>query len=98
VSNQGVLSVYNARSGERLYQQRVGTGGSYSASLVGGDGKIYLSSEDGDVYVVKAGSKYELLAHNTVGEVIMATPAISEGSLLIRTMQHLIAIGTQPAR
>jgi outer membrane protein assembly factor BamB len=93
LANQGVLSVYNAKSGERLYQQRVGNGGSYSASLVGGDGKVYLSSEDGEINVVKAGPKYELLATNSVGEVVMATPAISDGLLLIRTMQHVIAIG-----
>ena len=69
-------------------------GGSYSASIVGGDGKIYLFSEDGDVYVVKAGPKYELLAQNSVGEVVMATPAMSDGLLLIRTMQHVLAVGT----
>lgn len=93
LTNQGVLSAYNAKNGERVYQQRVGNGGSYSASLVGGDGKVYLFSEDGDVYVVKAGPKYELLAHNTVGEVIMATPAISDGLLVVRTMQSVMAIG-----
>jgi outer membrane protein assembly factor BamB len=93
LANQGVLSAYNAKSGERLYQQRVGNGGSYSASLVGGDGKLYLTSEDGEVYVVRAGPKYELLAQNSVGEVVMATPAISDGTLLIRTMGHVVAIG-----
>ena len=97
VNNQGVLSCYNAKSGERIYQERVGNGGSYSASPVAGDGKIYLFSEDGDVYVVKAGPKMEVLAHNTAGEVIMASPAVSDGMLFIRTMQHLIAV-TAPAK
>jgi outer membrane protein assembly factor BamB len=97
VNNQGVPSAYNAKNGERIYQERVGNGGSYSASMVAGDGKVYLFSEDGDVYVVKAGSKMELLAHNNVGEVVMATPAISDGMLFIRTMQHLYAIGV-PAK
>lgn len=98
LSNQGVLSAYNATSGERLYQQRVGNGGSYSASVVGGDGKIYLSSEDGEINVVKAGPKYELLAQNNVGEVVMATPAISDGMLLIRTMQHVMAVAAPAAK
>ncbi len=87
-----MLSAYNAKSGERLYQQRAGNGGSYSASPVAGDGKIYLSSEDGDMYVVKAGPKFEMLSHNTIGEVIMATPAISDGTIFVRTMQHVYAI------
>ena len=97
MNNQGVLSCYNAKSGERIYQERVGNGGSYSASPVAGDGKIYLFSEDGDVYVVKAGPKMEVLAHNTAGEVIMASPALSDGMLFIRTMQHLIAVNA-PAK
>ena len=57
------------------------------------DGKIYLSSEDGDVFVVKAGPKYELLAKNPVGEVMMATPAISDGLLIVRTVSHIYAFG-----
>ena len=95
LQNQGVLSAYDMKSGSRLYQQRVGNGGSYSASPVAGDGKIYLPSEDGDVYVVKAGPKYELLGHGTLGEVVMATPAISDGTLYVRSMQKLWAIGTK---
>ena len=97
VNNQGVLAAYNAKTGERIYQERVGSGGSYSASMVAGDGKIYLFSEDGDVYVVKAGPKMEVLAHNNVGEVVMATPALSVGVLFIRTMKHVYAIGA-PAK
>jgi len=93
-SNQGVLTAYNAKTGERVYQERLGgTGGAFTASPVASDGKIYLSSEDGDVFVVKAGPKYELLAKNPVGEVMMATPAISDGLLIVRTVSHLYAFG-----
>lgn len=93
-SNQGVLTAYNARSGDRIYQERLGgTGGAFTASPVASDGKIYLSSEDGDVFVVKAGPSYELLAKNPVGEVMMATPAISDGLLIVRTVSHLYAFG-----
>jgi hypothetical protein len=52
-----------------------------------------LSSEDGDVFVVKAGPKYELLATNPVGEVMMATPAISDGLVIVRGINHLFAFG-----
>jgi len=89
----GVLSCYEARSGNRLYQERLGEGMSaFTASPVAADGKIYIAAEDGDVYVIKAGPKYELLAKNSMGEACMATPAISEGSLFFRTQSHLVAI------
>ena len=96
-NNQGVLTAYNAKTGERVYQERLGgTGGAFTASPVASDGKIYLSSEDGDVFVVKAGPKYELLAKNPVGEVMMATPAISDGLLIVRTVSNLYAFGNTP--
>ena len=94
LSNNGVLTAYNAKTGERLYQERLaGRGGAFTASPVAADGKLYLSSEDGEVFVVKAGPKYEFLGENKMGEVIMATPAISDGTLYVRTTGHLYAIG-----
>ena len=96
-SNQGVLAAYNAKTGERAYQERIGgKGGAFTSSPVAADGKIYLSSEDGDVFVVKAGPKYELLATNPVGEVMMATPAISDGLVIVRGINHLFAFGEAP--
>lgn len=93
-SNQGVLTAYNAKTGERIYQERLGgKGGAFTASPVASDGKIYLPSEDGDVFVVKAGPKYELLATNPVGEVMMATPAVSDGLVIVRGLKHLFAFG-----
>jgi outer membrane protein assembly factor BamB len=98
VQINGVLAVYDAASGERLYQQRVGDKpGAYSASPVAADGKVYFSSEDGEVFVLKAGANYELLSANPMGEVLMATPAISEGILYVRGLKHLFAIGASAA-
>jgi outer membrane protein assembly factor BamB len=98
-SNQGVLTAYNAKTGERIYQERLGgKGGAFTSSPVASDGKIYLSSEDGDIFVVKAGPKYELLATNAVGEVMMATPAISDGLVIVRSVNHLFAFGEAPAK
>ncbi len=92
--DNGVLTVYRARTGERMYQQRLGGGGGgFTASPVAADGKVYFTSEEGDVYVVKAGPKYELLATNSLDEVTMATPAISEGVLYFRTRTDLLAVG-----
>jgi outer membrane protein assembly factor BamB len=94
-ANNGVLTAYDARTGRRVYQERLGgTGGSFSASPIAADGKIYLSSEDGDIFVVKAGPTYELLAKNAVGEVLMATPAVSDGTLIVRGLKNVFAIGT----
>jgi outer membrane protein assembly factor BamB len=97
--NNGVLAAYDVKTGERAYQERLGgKGGAFSASPVAGDGKIYLASEDGDVFVVKAGASYELLATNPVGEVLMASPAISDGVLYVRGLKHLFAFAAQPEK
>ena len=93
LNNNGILTAYNADTGERLYRARVGGGGAFSASPIAADGKLYLASEDGDVFVVQAGPEYVELAHHTMGEVIMASPAISDGLLFIRTLGHVWAIG-----
>jgi len=91
-SNNGVVACYQAKTGERVYQERLGKGGSFSASPLAGDGKLYFPSEDGEIFVVKAGRQYELLATNPMGEVLMATPALSEGLLVVRGMRHLFAV------
>ena len=91
--DSGVLSCYQAATGKRMYQARLGTGGTgFTASGVAGDGKLYYTSEEGDVYVVKAGPEFQVLATNSMGEVCMATPAISEGILYFRTRSNLVAI------
>ena len=94
--DNGVLSVYDAKTGERKYQQRLADGKTgFTASAVAADGKVYYTSEEGGVYVIKAGPVFELLAENSLGEVAMATPAISEGVLVFRTRGHLVAIGNR---
>ncbi|HKQ79256.1 MAG TPA: PQQ-binding-like beta-propeller repeat protein [Blastocatellia bacterium] len=91
--NNGVLNCFEAKTGARVYQERLGEGTTgFTASPVAAAGKLYFSSEDGDIYVVKAGPKFEALAKNSMGEICMATPAISEGTLFFRTQGHLIAI------
>lgn len=92
--DNGVLSAFDARTGTRHYQTRLGNGTTgFSASAVAANGRVYYTSEDGDVYVVKAGPQFELLATNSLGEVAMATPAISEGAFFFRTRNHLVRIG-----
>jgi outer membrane protein assembly factor BamB len=93
VKYNGVLTVFDARTGERKYQERLAGGTSaFTSSPIAADGKIYFASEDGHVLVVKAGPTYELLADNDMKESVLATPAISEGSLIYRTQAHVMAI------
>jgi hypothetical protein len=61
---------------------------------VAADGRLYLASEDGDVFVVRAGRRDELLATNRMGEVTMATPAVSGNMLIVRTQTQLVGIGS----
>jgi outer membrane protein assembly factor BamB len=92
--NNGTFMAFNAKSGERLYQNRLGTGTTgFTASLVAADGKVFAASEDGDVYVVKAGPVFEVLATNPIGDFAMATPAISEGVIFVRTGKNVVAVG-----
>lgn len=93
--NTGILTVYEAETGKRVYQQRLAQGGgaTYSASPIAADGNLYFASEDGDVTVVKAGRQFERLAVNAMGEVVMATPALAQGLLVFRTQHHVVAIG-----
>ncbi len=94
LGNNGVFDVYELRSGAEVYRQRLPHRGSgFSASPVASDGKIYLPSEDGDILVVEAGPTFEHLATNPMGELLMATPALSEGVLYIRGAHTLFAIG-----
>ena len=57
------------------------------------DGRLFIATEEGDVFVVRAGPQYEVLGTNAMGEVVMATPAISDGVLLVRTLKHLYGLG-----
>jgi len=89
-NNNGILTAFNAETGERIMRARVG--GAFSGSPVAADGRLYFTSEDGDIFVVKAGAPYQEIAKNPVGEVIMSTPAISNGTMYIRTMGGVVAI------
>jgi outer membrane protein assembly factor BamB len=94
LANNGVLDAYDVKTGREIYRQRLPLIGSgYSASPVAADGKIYLSNEDGDMLILRAGPKIEHIATNPMGELLMATPALSEGVLYVRGMSSLFAIG-----
>jgi len=94
LANNGVFDAYDLKTGEEIYRQRLATiGDGYSASPVAADGKIYLSNEDGDMTVVSAGREFRAVATNSMGELLMATPALSGGVMYVRTQHTLFAIG-----
>jgi outer membrane protein assembly factor BamB len=87
----GLISCFEAKTGKAVYE-RERLGGSFTASPLAYDGKIFCLSEDGTTYVVKAGTEFELLGKNVLGEVALATPAIADGRLFIRTAAAVYCI------
>ncbi|HEX8474637.1 MAG TPA: PQQ-binding-like beta-propeller repeat protein [Pyrinomonadaceae bacterium] len=94
LANNGTLDAYDLRTGEEIYRQRLPLIGSgYSASPVAADGKIYISNEDGEILVIGAGRTFKHIATNSMREMLMATPALSDGVMYVRSSKSLSAIG-----
>ena len=94
LANNGVFDAYDLATGAEIYRQRLEkVGNGFSASPVAADGRIYLTNEDGDVVVVEAGRTFKQVAENDMGELVMATPALSNGVMYVRTAKSLVAIG-----
>jgi outer membrane protein assembly factor BamB len=87
----GDLTCFSARTGEEIYQQTVNPS-SFIASPVAADGKIYMVSEEGDLYIAAAGPQFRLLNKIPLGEVSLVAPGISRGMLILRTAGRLIAV------
>jgi outer membrane protein assembly factor BamB len=90
VTEQGIANCIDAKTGERVWQERVG--GVYSASPIAADGKIYLFGENGEAIVLKPGRTPQVLARNKIDGRIIASPAISNGRIFVRTDRQLVAI------
>jgi outer membrane protein assembly factor BamB len=96
VRYNGVLNVFDARTGQKQYEARLaGATSAFTSSPVANDGRVFLASEDGQVFVLAAGPKYEVVAMNEMSTPILATPALSDGRLLLRTENQLVAIGNR---
>ena len=95
LANQGLLDAYDLRLGRRgLPPAHSSTKAAASAprrSLA--DGRLYLSSEDGDIFVIRAGRTFEILGRYPMGEPLMATPALAGDTMYVRGERHLFAIG-----
>jgi outer membrane protein assembly factor BamB len=91
VRDEGILNTYDLKTGATLYRQRTNT--THSASPIASDGKVYLAGEEGEVIVLTAARTYQVAARNEMGETVMATPAIANHTLYVRTASQVVAIG-----
>jgi outer membrane protein assembly factor BamB len=91
--DRGFLVAHDARTGDEVYRrQRLEIGNGFTASPWAYNGNIFLLSEDGETFVVKAGPEFEILHTNPLNEMTLATPAVAQGSLIIRTQSKLYRI------
>lgn len=91
--DRGILSCLDAKNGYEIYpKQRIGQFDSFTASPWAYNGKIFCLSEDGDTIVIEAGREFRVIRVNPLDEMCMATPAIADDSLVIRTAGHLYRI------
>jgi outer membrane protein assembly factor BamB len=90
-TDNGILSAVDAKNGERLWQERVG--GTFSASPIAGDGKVYFVSEGGETVVIKAGRTFEIVARNKLDGHFVASPAAGGGKVFLRADDRLYAVG-----
>lgn len=95
LSNNGVVTCLDAKTGELRHRVRLGDGsaGGFTASPVAADGRLYFTAEDGDVYVVTATDTPVVVAVNPLGEACLSTPAISGRTIFFRTQGHVVAVG-----
>jgi outer membrane protein assembly factor BamB len=95
MTDRGLITCLDAKTGEVKYEGgRPPVPATFTASPVAFDGKILITSEDGDTFVVKAGPKHEVLRTNSLGEPVYASPAIANGRIFIRGEKHLYCIGS----
>jgi outer membrane protein assembly factor BamB len=89
--DRNFVTCYEAKTGTQVWKERLGN--EFHASPVGGADRVYLATKEGSVKVVRAGTEFELLADNPMGETIVASPAISNGQIFLRGEKHLFCIG-----
>jgi outer membrane protein assembly factor BamB len=95
VTDNGVVYALDAKTGSPVWGPTRLKSGTYSASPVFADGRVYTTNEDGMTSVFSAGPAFELLAENPLNDYTLSSPAVSQGQIFIRTAKHLFAIGTR---
>jgi outer membrane protein assembly factor BamB len=95
VNDRGIVYCFDAKSGAEIYGGQRIKPGTYSASPVLVDGRIYITNEEGLTTVFRSGPKFEVLAENPLNDYCLSSPAISDGQIFLRTTGHLYAIGAR---
>ena len=95
VNDQGIVYVHDLETGAIVYGRERLRPGTYSASPVISDGKIYVTNEAGLTSVFRTGPEFEVLAENPLDDYTLSSPAVSDGQIFIRTSQFLYAIGSR---
>ena len=93
LNDRGIVWCFDAKTGAAIWGNRRVRPGTYSASPVIADGKVYVTSEDGVTTVFEAGREFKVLAENDLGDYTLSSPAMSDGQIFLRTTKHLYCIG-----
>lgn len=93
INDRGIVYVFDPKTGKEVYGGQRIAPAAYSSSPVLADGKIYMSNEEGTTVVLKAGPTFEVLAENKLDEYTLASPAISDGQIFLRTTNALYCVG-----
>lgn len=95
INDRGIVWCFDAKTGKEVYGQQRIKPGTYSASPVLADGKLYITDENGLTTVIKAGPKFEVLSENALNEYCLSSPAISDGQIFLKTSGHLYCIANK---
>ena len=88
----GRLGCYDPETGDEIYSKKLGSSASFTASPIASDGRLYLASDDGVVFIVRSGQEFEIISQQNLEDICMVTPAIADRIIIFRTQQGLIAI------
>ena len=96
VKKGGISASFSAADGKKLWsKKRIRNLGNYYASPIAGDGKIYVMGENGYLVVLQQGAKLKILGRNDMGETTVATPAIADNRIFVRTLNQLFCISNE---
>lgn len=90
--NGGIVTCYDAKTGKEVYRERIPGAAAFWASPWAGDGKIYCLDDNGNTHVLQAGPEFKVLSKNTLGEMFWSSPAVVDGALYLRGVDHLYCI------
>ena len=88
----GQLYCYDAKTGNRVYRERLPAASGFTSSPWAYEGKVFFLADDGRTFVVQAGAEFKLLSKNDLDEMAYSSPAVAGGALFLRTVDHLFCI------